>query len=305
MTNVENVILDTVVSQIETNPKIKKIILDRLETYWIVPQSTVIKIPKRWRKTIELKNQHFRFETVMKVAMTGANIALVWPAGWGKTTLVENVAKWLQLEFYAKSVSAQTWIHEFFGYMDATGRYVPTLFRQAYEKGWIFLVDEFDAWNPNVLASLNQATANWVCAFPDKMVKKNENFIVVMAWNTYWTGATAEYVWRNKIDWATLDRFAFVDLPYDEKMEKTASTNKEWCAYVQKVRKKAEDKKVRCIISPRATFIWQDLIEAWVPYEEIKKMLMFKWLSKDEVNLIDIPFDPSESKKKVTQKVDF
>jgi hypothetical protein len=46
-----------------------------------------------------------------------------------------------------------------------------------------------------------------------------------------------------------------VDLPYDEKMEKTASTNKEWCAYVQKVRKKAEDKKVRCIISPRATFI--------------------------------------------------
>jgi len=43
-------------------------------------------------------------------------------------------------------------------------------------------------------------------------------------------------------------------------MELTASTNKEWCKYVQGIRKKAETKKVRCIISPRATFMGQDLL---------------------------------------------
>ena len=58
---------------------------------------------------------------------------------------------------------------------------------------------------------------------------------------------------------------------------------------------------MKCIISPRATFIWQDLIEAWLKYEDIKKMLIFKGMSQDEINLIDIEYDPSKAgaKKKV------
>jgi len=290
--NLENAITQTIVSELENNASIKKVLLNELEKAGITPQTTTIRIPKAHRKAVELKNQHYKFEMIMKTAMTWANIALVWPAWSWKTTIIENVAKWLQLEFYAKSVSAQTWTHEFFGYMEASWKYVPTLFRKAYEKWGVFLVDEFDAGNPNVLASLNQATANWICAFPDKMVKKNDNFIIVMAWNTYWTGANAEYVWRNKIDWATLDRFAFIDLPYDEKMELQSSTNKEWCKYVQSIRKKATTKKVKCIISPRATFMGQDLIEAGLEIEDIKKMLIFKGMTSDEVNLIDLPFNP-------------
>lgn len=299
MTNIESSILNTVVTQIESNDKVKKAMLDKLEKSWIVPQTIIHKIPKRGRQTMVIKNQHFKFDTIMKTIGAWINIALVWPAWGWKTTLVENIAKWLQVEFYAKSVSAQTSIYEFFGYMEATWKYVPTLFRKAYEKGWVFLVDEFDAWNPNVLASLNQATANGCCAFPDKMVTKHPKFTIVMAWNTYWTWATAEYVGRNKIDGATLDRFAFVELPYDNQMELNASTNKEWCKYIQKVRQRAEDKKVKVIISPRATFFGQELIEAWVEIEEIKKMLIFKGLSKDEVNLIDIKFTPAKKEIKI------
>lgn len=299
--SIEKMIAETVISELESNSKVGKLLTDKLQNLGFEPQTTKIQVRRPHRKTVELNNQHFKFETVLKTAITWANIALVWPAWWGKTTLVENVAKSLTLDFYSKSVSAQTWIHEFFGYMEATWKYIPTLFRKAYEKGWIFLVDEFDAGNPNVLASLNQATANWMCAFPDKMVSKHKDFIIVMAWNTYWTWATAEYVWRNKIDWATLDRFAFIELPYDEKMELTASTNKEWCKYVQKIRKRAETKKVRCIISPRATFMGQDLLKEWIGVEDIKKMLIFKGMSQDEINLIDLSFGTA-SKKKTTKK---
>lgn len=300
--NLENAILETVVSQIQDNPKIEKVLLEKLEKAWISPKTVTLRIPKLHRKAIELTDQHFKFEAIFKAASARVNIALVWPAWSWKTTIVSNVAKALQIPFYSQSVSAQTGVHEFFGYNSATWKYIPTLFRQAYEKWWVFLVDEFDAGNPNVLASLNQATANWHCAFPDWMVKKHENFIVVMAWNTYGTWPNAEYVGRNKIDAATLDRFAFIELPYDETMELASARNKDWAKHVQELRKKAQEKWVRVIISPRATFMGEDLLEAWLSVKEVKEMLIYKSLSKDEINLIDLIYRVPSKK---TTEIDF
>src|SRR5690606_14105424 len=168
----------------------------------------------------------------------------------------------LGLPFYSKSVSAQTGVHVFFGYQDANGNFVRTLFGEAYEKGGVFLVDEIAAGNPNVLAALHQATANGSCAFPDRMVDKHKDFIAVMAGNTYGTGATAEYVGRNKIDAATLDRFVFIEVPYDENLEMALASNKAWCRKVQQFRAQATKKKVKCIISPRAAFNGEKLLEA-------------------------------------------
>lgn len=204
----------------------------------------------------------------------------------GKTTMVEESAKVLDLPFYSKSVSVQTGTHEFFGYYDANGNYVPTLFRKAYEEGGVFLLDEFDAGNPNVLAALNQSVANGSCPFPDKMVPKHKDFIMVIAGNTFGTGATMEYVGRNKIDAATLDRFVFMEIPYDEKFELNLAKDKEWCKEVQQYRKIANTKGLKVVISPRATFYGEMLLAAGLPKADVLKMTVLKGLTPSEVDLL-------------------
>tara|TARA_R110000787_G_scaffold126553_1_gene237873 strand:- start:4585 stop:5853 length:1269 start_codon:yes stop_codon:yes gene_type:complete len=250
------------------------------------PNRTEITVKRLNGKEKIVGEQHYKFETILQCISAKVNIALVGPAGSGKTTAVRNVADSLELPFYSKSVSSQTGVHEFFGYQDANGKYVRTLFREAYENGGVFLLDEFDAGNPNVLASMNQATANGECAFADGMIKKHEDFVVVMAGNTFGHGATSEYVGRNKIDSATLDRFAFIQFDYDEKLELTISQNKDWCKEVQALRKKAADKKIKTIISPRATFDGEKLLMVGMDKKTVLELIIFKGLTDSERKLL-------------------
>ena len=252
----------------------------------IEPNKTEIVVKKIDGAYNNVGVQHECFKDILTTISAGVNVALVGPAGSGKTTTVSNVAKALELPFYSKSVSAQTGVHEFFGYQDANGKYVRTLFRDAYENGGVFLLDEFDAGNPNVLASMNQATANGHCAFADGMVTKHEDFIVVMAGNTYGHGATSDYVGRNPIDKATLDRFAFIHFGYDNKMEYQLASNKEWCKEVQAIRERVSAKKVKAIVSPRATFDGSKLLAAGMSKSRVKELLIYKGLTQDEINLI-------------------
>lgn len=235
---------------------------------------------------VEVGLVHNRFETVLNCMVGRINTALVGPAGSGKTSTVAKAAEALNLKFYSKSVSAQTGAHEFFGYQDVQGRYVRTLFREAYEHGGVFLLDEFDAGNPNVLAALNQATANEYCAFADGMIKKHDDFICVMAGNTFGHGANSEYVGRNKIDAATLDRFAFIDFPYDEKFEMAIAPNKEWCKRVQRIRKEVTVKKIRTVVSPRATLMGAKLLSQGMSEENVMELLIYKGLNQTERDLI-------------------
>lgn len=252
----------------------------------IEPNRTEIVVKKAGEEPKNVGVQHREFKKILKIISAGVNTAIVGPAGSGKTTAIRNIATALSLPFYSKSVSAQTGSHEFFGYQDANGNYVRTLFREAYENGGVFLLDEFDAGNPNVLASMNQATSNGECAFADGMIKKHEDFVIVMAGNTWGHGATSDYVGRNPIDKATLDRFAFLYFDYDENFEMQLATNKDWCKEVQAIRKRVFDKKVKTIVSPRATFDGAKLLSAGLSVKEVKQLLIYKGLEKDEVNLI-------------------
>lgn len=284
--SIENAILDKVVQVVTTDKSVEEKLLLKLEGLGIVPTEKVI-ILKEYDKSFKKSSeQHEKFELVLKSLDVRANLALVGPAGSGKTTIVSEAAKVLDLEFYSKSVSIQTGTHEFFGYYDANGQYVPTLFRKAYEEGGIFLLDEFDAGNPNVLAALNQSVANDSCAFPDKMVPKHKDFIMVVAGNTYGSGATMEYIGRNKIDAATLDRFVFLTIDYDEKFETKLAKDKVWCRKVQEFRKKAITKGLKCVISPRATFYGEMLLLAGIPEKTVIEMTIYKGLTETEINLL-------------------
>ena len=105
------------------------------------------------------------------------------------------------------------------GYMDATGDYVRTAFRNAFEHGGVFLFDEVDNGNANALGVVNSALANGSMAFPDGMVKRHPDFLCVASANTYGRGADRQYVGRQALDAAFMDRFEVIHVDYDEALE--------------------------------------------------------------------------------------
>ena len=191
--------------------------LDRLSTKIDALQPKVVQIVVKDRPAVTLKGvQHKAFGDIMLSIGAGCNTFLVGPAGTGKTTMVAQAADALGLDFHAENLTAATTEYALKGFKDANSKYVPTKLREFFQNGGVYLLDEIDNANPNVLGVLNSALSNGFMAFPDAMVKKHENFIAVAAGNTYGNGATAEYVGRNPIDGATLDRFAFFNVDIDE-----------------------------------------------------------------------------------------
>jgi cobaltochelatase CobS len=88
------------------------------------------------------------------------NIYLVGPAGSGKSYIAEQACELLNLPFYQISVCNQTTQSLLLGYQNAAGHYVRSNFREAFEHGGVFLLDEIDNGNANVLAVLNSALAS-------------------------------------------------------------------------------------------------------------------------------------------------
>ena len=205
--------------------------------------------------------QHFVFPKVLGAVSQGVNLWLVGPAGTGKSTIGEQVAEALSLPFSAVNCTSTMTETALKGYNDANGNYVATEFRRIFEGGGVFVFDEVDNANPNVLGALNSALANGFMAFADRRVQKHADFVAIATGNTYGSGATMEYVGRNPIDGATIDRFAQLVVPIDTKVEDAmlqsvgldAPTATKWVGAVRKARQNAEKFGLKVIVSPRAT----------------------------------------------------
>lgn len=230
--------------------------------------------------------QHFLFPILAKLLKARVHVALVGPAGSGKTKAAHEIAKNLGLPFSAISVGPQTTQSQIMGYMDANGHYVETEFRRRFEQGGVLLLDEFDAANPGVGTCINGATANDGCGFPDRYVLRHPDFICICAMNTFGLGADRQYVGRNQLDAATLDRFAFLEWPYDEALEASLCPNKEWCGYVQAVRKAVAQLKLRHVVSPRASFTGARMLEAGLDRETVENGVIWKGLAAQEITKV-------------------
>lgn len=235
--------------------------------------------------------QHAVFPTVLTGISERMPLWLVGPAGTGKSTIGEQAAQALGLDFSSKSCSAQTTEVALLGYMSATGDYVTTEFRKRYEHGGVFLLDEVDNGNPNVLTVLNSALSNSFMAFPDGMVHRHENFVLVATANTFGNGATAEYVGRNPIDKAFINRFSVIQVGYDSAVEEamlasvvglpTAVATK-WLTAVRKMRANAETSGLKVIVSPRATLQGAKWLRNGVPMSTVIEMTVLKGTKDDQ-----------------------
>ena len=238
---------------------------------------------------------HAQFDRLVKLAGArnrnghGHNILIVGPAGCGKTHCVAQVADALGLSFGFLSLSGGISESHLIGRYAPTGEngrfeYRPAPFVEFYRNGGVFLLDEIDAADPNVLVVVNAALANGHLRLPDgTVVDRHADFVCVAAANTFGTGADRQYVGRNQLDAATLDRFAACRLSfdYDTELERDAG-RADVCEWAHGLRESVRKAQLRRIVSTRWILDASDLVDAGAStLDECKRSLLLDWTDSE------------------------
>jgi MoxR-like ATPase len=229
-------------------------------------EQKVINLPGKPAITMD-EHTHKMFEKVLRLVALNLPVFLVGPAGTGKTTLAEQVAKALGKRWSFNSMSAGVSESHIIGRTlpDSTGNwtYKPSPFVVTYRDGGVHLFDEVDAADANLMVLINAPLANGHLSIPfeDMIIKRHPDTTIILAANTFGTGANRQYVGRNALDAATLDRCAVstVEIGYDEDLERKLVakilTNTDlaetWMDECWRVRSRISDSGLRRILSTR------------------------------------------------------
>lgn len=262
-------------------------------------------------KVVEYKNEHKKvegiaheqLETILKFVAMDEPVMMVGPAGTGKNVIAKQVAEALGLDFYFSNAVTQE--YKITGYGDANGNFVKTQFFEAFTKGGLFLLDEMDASCPEALIVLNCAIANRYFDFPViGRVEAHENFRVIANANTFGTGASMEYVGRNQLDGATLNRFALVEVDYDKRIEDNVCPNKDIANFCREFRKLCNKNGIHHIVSYREMSRLYKMIEiAKLDKDIALKTCLLKGLENDTLRMIMNSMSDSFEYKKELKKV--
>jgi len=266
---------------------IREMVQDEVKKY--PPQTGKLEITlNKSAVKIVIKQSHAALkEALRRVGAGFQNIMLVGPAGSGKTTLAEQMATALKRQFGFISLSGGTTEGQLIGRLTSTGKFLSTRFIECFENGGLFLMDEGDAADPNVLLVLNSAMANGLLSLPSRTTKpyakRHADFILVFAANTWGTGSDWQYVGRNQLDAAFLSRFAgaIIEVGYDEALERSL-TVESWYVQFVRVRQAANASKLRRVLGTRELLAGQRLLKAGYSEPETWAALTAGW-TPDEV----------------------
>src|SRR3990172_4304231 len=158
------------------------------------------------------------------------SLFLAGPAGCGKTRLAADAARALGLGFSSLSCSAGATESDLLGRTVLRGgetAWEASAFISAYESGGVFLLDEVDAGDANLMLTLNRALDDVGFSNPrsGRDHVRHPMFTAIAAANTWGLGATSEYCGRSPLDGAFLDRFAMgrVAVDYDPDLQSPLS----------------------------------------------------------------------------------
>lgn len=238
------------------------------------------------------RKRHKDFGTLMTVARARIPALLVGPAGSGKSTAARQVAEELGLEFYTESCNPQMSKWDLMGFVAATGVYTPGILRNAFENGGVVLLDEIDASNPAVLVSINliaSVSVGETVNFPDGVaVARHADFVFLAGANTFGDGASDEYVGREVLDAASVDRFAAIAWGYDEALEIFAAGEdaREWTLHVQAIRAAAEAIGADLMVTPRAAINGAALLRNGMSKRQVEALVIWKGASDDTIRSV-------------------
>jgi AAA domain (dynein-related subfamily) len=264
---------------------------DKLAHFRTFPREIVVVHKEEDGTEIERLNigvQHYKFDELRIMIRCRTHTALIGPMGSGKTRATAMSAKAAGLPFYKLSVGPQTAQSQLLGYMDAKGRYIRTALRDALEYGGVILLDEFDTAHPGVATTINGLVdGNETAGFPDGIVRVHPDFVCVLNMNTFGRGADRTYVARTELDGATMDRFACLEWPYDEDLERAiVPLNPTWVSWVQAIRHAIIRLDIRHPVSPRASIMGDRLLRAGLSRETVEDSLIWKGLAQVQIDKI-------------------
>ena len=197
--------------------------------------------------------QHHRMEALVRLATTKQSdgftkpIYLPGPSGTGKSYAAQALARGMWnpeteecgVEFDACGTLADR--YELTGFRDASGNVTETTFRRIWENGGVFLLDELDRSNPDAIIWLNMALSNNAAAFPDGLMPRHKECVIIATGNTRLTGPTARYTTAQRQDGAFCERFLFLDWELDLELEAfLARGNEAWLLRVRALRSAME-----------------------------------------------------------------
>ena len=193
------------------------------------------------------------FENILNLVAAHENVYLYGPAGSGKNTIAEQIADALGVDFYYQNTLVTKF--DVSGYKNAQGEYEETPFYKAWKNGGLFFADELDNSTAEAIIALNAALANGYYTFPNsgEKVAKNPNFYCIAAGNTNGQGATEEYCGRYQMDESSRDRFAFIEIGYNAKVEESiCGGHLDILEFVRDLRSVAKSLQIKLICGYRA-----------------------------------------------------
>ena len=243
---------------------------------------------------------HPQFELIVNLLSTKgpngyqANVMLVGPAGCGKTHLITQVAKAFQASCSIVACTAGTTEGDMLGRLlpGAGGafEYVASEPIKLYEAGNAVIgFDESDNLDPNMAAIMNMPLANshWHCHLrrDNPAVQRGENVYFIGTANTFGTGNNPLYVARNQQDEASRDRWIYITVDYDKRLEESIAASGGLTAAemagIWELRDKCREAQLRRVISTRAFQKASVMKLAGQSWREIRDRLLEGW-SKDE-----------------------
>ncbi len=229
--------------------------------------------------------KHKMFDKVMSLLKCDRNPYLFGPAGTGKNVLCKQLADELGLTFYYANAVTQEFALT--GYGDANGKYVETEFYRAFTKGGLFFIDELDASCPEALTVFNVALANRYFAFPViGRVDAHPDFKVIAAGNSCGRGADEVYTARQAIDGSTMNRFDYIKIEYDERIEhRVANHDNELVSFIHDLRQSSKKASYPLVLSYRNISGVADLRSDFT-LRECMEMCITKGMGVDEISIL-------------------
>lgn len=205
-------------------------------------------------KTTETKTDKVldsNFAKVLKYVSNGENVYLYGPAGSGKNVIGEEVAKALNIPFYYQNTILTKF--DVSGYKNAKGEFEQTPFYKAWKFGGVYFADELDNSQAEAIIALNAALANGYYTFADtnERVEKHPNFRCIAAGNTNGQGATEEYCGRYQMDESSRDRFVFVKIDYNSKVEESITKHTDILEFICALRVASNKLQIKLICGYR------------------------------------------------------
>lgn len=259
--------------------------------------NVVVDNKKTTTKTEQVLDSNFAH--ILKLVAAHENVYLYGPAGSGKNTIAEQIAEALGVEFYYQNTLVTKF--DVSGYKNAQGEYEETPFYKAWKNGGLFFADELDNSTAESIIAINAALANGYYTFPNsgEKVAKHPDFYCIAAGNTNGQGATEEYCGRYQMDESSRDRFAFIEIGYNAKIEESiCGGHLDILEFVRDLRSVTKSLQIKLICGYRAISRLAKFYDMNTKFT--LDSFIFKGISKDDKREIAAALS---SKNKYTEEI--